>query len=199
MIMKKGFTLIEVLVSVAIFSVVMVVALGALLSMSVSNRKAETIKSVINNLNFSLDSMARAIRTGSNYHCGSSGTLTTPQDCTVTGANYITFLSAGGQQTYYRLDTNASVCGQPSGPVGCISRSTDGTTWLAITAPEVIVRDLSTSNSYLFYVKGSVPQSSGDTFQPKVNMTLAGYVQVSVSQTSPFNLQTSVTQRVYDQ
>src|SRR5437868_2432209 len=87
--MQKGFTLIEVLVSVMIFSIVMTVALRALLSMSESDRRAEAMKSVINNLNFALDSMVRDIRTGYNYHCGTSGAdLSTPgtQDCAGAGA-----------------------------------------------------------------------------------------------------------------
>jgi len=67
--LQKGFTLVEMLVSVAIFAVVMTVALGSLLAMSESDRKAQTLKSVINNLNFSLDSMSRAIRTGTTYSC----------------------------------------------------------------------------------------------------------------------------------
>jgi prepilin-type N-terminal cleavage/methylation domain-containing protein len=60
----RGFTLIEVLVSVMIFSVVMTVALGALLAMSQSDKQAEELKTVVNNLDFALDSMTRTIRTG---------------------------------------------------------------------------------------------------------------------------------------
>src|SRR4051812_11444285 len=91
----RGFTLIEMLVSITLFSVVMVMALGALLSLSVADRRAEALKSSIDNLTFALDSMSRAIRTGNTYHCGSSGTLSVAQDCT-TGNNYITLITANG-------------------------------------------------------------------------------------------------------
>lgn len=209
--MKKGFTLIEILVSVAIFAVVMVIALGALLSISVSDRKAEAIKSVVNNLNFALDSMSRAIRTGQNYHCDvtvSAPPVTSALDCPVAsnrGANSIAFLSGGtgvitGVETYYRLDTSNvagvnSTCGQTSPNIGCIERSFDNASWTAITDPEVVITDFS-PNGYLFYVVGA---PTGDGLQPKVTITLSGHVQVSATQQSAFNLQTTVTQRVYDQ
>ena len=65
----RGFTLIELLVSVALFSVVMLISVGSLVAMAEAARKAESIKSVLNNLNFAFDSMSRTIRTGYLYHC----------------------------------------------------------------------------------------------------------------------------------
>lgn len=185
--MKRGFTLIEILVSVAIFAVVMVIALGALLSVSVSDRKAESLKAVINNLNFAMDSMARAIRTGYNYNCNSS----TGGNCTLGGSSLYFTPANGGSQEAYRLDTSGCTNG-----VGCIERSTDGgATWSAITAPEVIIANPS---NRLFYLIGA-PEGSNDNVQPKVDIVISGYVQISASQQSAFHLQTSVTQRLYDQ
>ena len=191
----KGFTLIEILVSVALFSVVMVVALGSLLAMSTSDRKAESLKSVINNLNFTLDSMSRSIRTGSNYHCGSA----TGQDC-ITGSDYFAFTDANNNFVEYKFDTS----GCPNG-VGCIERqitppSGSPSGFTPITAPEVMLTDFAskTPPSYLFYVQGSSP-GPADTVQPRVVITLSGTVQVSAKQSSTLYLQTSVTQRLYDQ
>src|SRR6185312_12226251 len=96
----RGFTLIEVMVSVAIFSLVMVIALGALLAISVSDRKAESLKSVINNLNFSLDSLSRSIRTGTSWNCIST------QDCNSPGGYSLSFVPANGVgRIYYRLES----------------------------------------------------------------------------------------------
>lgn len=202
----KAFTLIEILVSVAIFSVVMVIALGALLAMSSSDRKAESIKSVVNNLDFALDSMSRAIRTGTAYNCNSSA----GGDC-ASGGTALYFTPSSGVVVAYKLDTSSSDCNQPTGPVGCIARASasDGfTTWSAITSPDVII-----TNSDLFYLRGAAVGSPNNT-QPIVNITISGYVVVNggVSsqagcftggvpngQCSVFQLETSVTQRVYDQ
>jgi prepilin-type N-terminal cleavage/methylation domain-containing protein len=203
---KKGFTLIEMLVSVAIFSVVMVMSLGALLALSTADRKAEALKSGMDDLNFALDSMSRSIRTGYAFHCASP----LGQDC-LAGSNEFVFTGNNGVQTYYRLDsTNAGICNQTAPNIGCIETSTDGVNWAAITAPNVVVCDLSSAPSgncpqfntsvpsYLFYVYGSL-SGIADSRQPIVTMTISGYVQVSTTQQTAFHLQTSVTQRIYDQ
>src|SRR3989344_5459228 len=75
----KGFTLIEMIVSVALFAVVMVVAVGALLSLTGANKKAQALQSVMNNLNISVDNIVRSIRMGSTYTCASTGP--NPVDC----------------------------------------------------------------------------------------------------------------------
>ena len=204
--MKKGFTLIELMVSVTIFIVVMVISLGALLSISAAERKAEALKTVMNNLNFGLESMARTIRTGITYHCGSGGLLNTPLDCE-NGDDFLAFTPvcvAGGPcpppPTVYRYESDPGTCG--AGHVGgCIMRSVaSGANSLPITAPEINVTDLT------FYVRGSVPEFESDPTisQPKVVITLIGDIPSQVSaagvvQSTQFRLQTSVTQRLYDQ
>jgi prepilin-type N-terminal cleavage/methylation domain-containing protein len=66
---KSGFTLVEMIVSLAIFSIVAVVALGALVKVIGTNKKAQTLQDAITNMSFSLDSMQRELLTGSYYHC----------------------------------------------------------------------------------------------------------------------------------
>lgn len=182
------------MVSVAIFTIVMTIALGALLFMSESDRKAQSFKSVINNLNFSMDSMTRSIRTGQVYHCDiSQGSVSSPRDCAAPSASSFAFRPADSSSTFvYKLESsNAALCGQPSNRVGCIARSTDGgASYASITSPEVYVDRLD------FYVTGS---TVGDGFQPKVTILISGEVTVTATQKSALNLQTSVTQRIYDQ
>jgi prepilin-type N-terminal cleavage/methylation domain-containing protein len=184
----KGFTLIEILVSVAIFSTVMVMALGALLAMSESDRKAQTLKSVINNLNFSLDAMSRTMRTGIDYHCDVSvGTVTDPRDCTQANgaASSVAFLSAENQTVRY-CRGNGSACSS-SGTAILVSKN--GGTYAPLTATEVTITNLQ------FYVTGA----EDTQLQPHVVILLSGKVPVSATQTSSFDLETSVTQRLYDQ
>lgn len=188
------------MVSVAIFAVVMVIALGALLAISAADRKAETIGAVMNNLNFAVESMTRNIRTGVDYHCGT----TAGGDCTA-GDVLFKFTSAAGLATVYKYDTSAS-CGQTGAVKGCILRCTggtcdsdNGTNYLPITAPEVIITNVNTSGSGLeFYLRGSTLGSAGDNVQPNVVITVTGYVAISDTQKSQFALQTSATQRLYD-
>src|SRR3569623_1621881 len=191
---QKGFTLIEIMVSVAIFAIIMVMALGALLSVSAADRKSESLSSVMNNLNFALESMTRAIRTGYDYHCGT----TTGGDCT-TGGTLLKFTSQDNKAVIYAYD-NSSACGQTGTVKGCILRSPDGgVSYLPITSPEVIITNAASTGSGLeLYLRGSSHGTSGDDSLPNVIITLTGYVQLTATQKTPFSLQTSVTQRLYD-
>lgn len=195
---NRGFTLIEMLISVAIFSVVMVIALGALLSLSEANRRAQLLSEATNNFNSAIDSMTRTIRTGSQYHCG-TGTLSALQDCPSTNGTQFAVLPSGAslsnQIVVYKHNSGA---GCPNSVAGCILRSLDGgATYAAITSPDIIVTSLK------FYVIGA-PQgvqtigAQSLSVQPKVEILIGGYVTVKGGVTSAFNVQTSVTQRLYD-
>ncbi len=138
--------------------------------------------------------MSRSIRTGQVYHCDiGQGSVSSTRDCAATAASSFAFRPAdSGNTVVYRLESSdATLCGQPSNRVGCIVRSTDGgANYASITSPEVYIDTLS------FYVTGS---TVGDGIQPKVTILISGVVTVTATQNSTFNLQTSVTQRIYDQ
>jgi prepilin-type N-terminal cleavage/methylation domain-containing protein len=74
---NRGFTLVEMIVSLAIFAVVAVIAVGALLKVIDANKKAQSIQSSITNINFALESISRDIRVGTDYTCGNSSELST--------------------------------------------------------------------------------------------------------------------------
>src|SRR3954463_4374930 len=87
---SRGFTLVEMIVAVALFSVVMLVCVGALLALVGANRKVHALQSVMNNLNVTLDGMVRSIRMGSTFDgsgacAGNSGG---PKDCTSGGTQF---------------------------------------------------------------------------------------------------------------
>ncbi len=66
---EDGFTLIEMIVSLAIFSFVVTIAVGSLIVLLSTNRMMQEEQSVMTNLSFALDAMTREIRTGSGYVC----------------------------------------------------------------------------------------------------------------------------------
>ncbi|MDO8518529.1 MAG: type II secretion system protein, partial [bacterium] len=201
---NRGFTLVEMLVSVAIFTVVMVIALGALLSLSAASRKVQTINTAVNNLSFAVDSMSRLIRTGLNYHCGASGTMTQGQDCTIVPQPYIAFQVVDGSlngcvqgsacEVVYCLSSEGSTdtCNSSiSCTAGsscsllrqiCVGGFCEEDDFAPITSSEVSVSSLS------FYVIGA---ASGDNIQPKVTMLISGIVPVTATKSTVFNLQTS--------
>jgi prepilin-type N-terminal cleavage/methylation domain-containing protein len=176
--MKKGFTLIEMMTAVSVFLVVMTISMGAILGIFDANRKAESSKTVMDNLNFAVETMSREIRFGKNYHCGSTGVLAIHQDC-LSGDSLISFLSSDGIQTVYRLNGLT------------MEKSIDGgNTYTAVTAPEIKINSLS------FYVVGSNPPP--DTLQPKVLIKISGTAGNKTNTVTSFTLETMASQRLID-
>jgi prepilin-type N-terminal cleavage/methylation domain-containing protein len=185
-----GFTLIELLIATAVFVSIMTVSLGSVVSILDAGRKARSLKSVMTNLNFTVESMSRDIKFGKNYHCTQPSEVVTfppsPQNCTgqnMAPQSAISFVSSEGVNIIYKL-------------VGTqIQKSIDGgTTFLGVTSPEVVIQELK------FFVFNSAPQSvsPADNAQPRVTMLITGHAGNRPSSQSTFTLQTSVSQRVPD-
>ena len=167
---KKGFTLIELMVSSAIFIIVMVIAIGAVLSIVDANRKAQSLNTVMTNLNFAVESMVRDINTGSNY-CGGN----------TCSASSLSFTNSHGQSVTYSFN-------KPTGQNGQIIKTLNGVS-APLTAPETNITSMS------FYERG---QAVGDGIQPVVLLYLEGKVGISAKTTSDFKLQTLISQRKLD-
>jgi prepilin-type N-terminal cleavage/methylation domain-containing protein len=95
---NKGFTLVETLVSLALFSIVLVISGGVILSVINSNKKNQAIASVVSNLNYSLDSMIRDIKTGYLYKCG-----------TYNGSMTIEALKSNNDNTFNQCNDSSSI------------------------------------------------------------------------------------------
>lgn len=174
------------LVAVALFSVVMLISTGALLSLIHASRKAQALQSVMSNLNTALDGLARSVRMGTTYHCGNTGAYAAPRDC-VNGDILFAFEAFGGDpntasdQWVYQYDS-----------VGkrLYKSENGGGTYFPLTAPEVLIDEMK------FYVVGTTP---GDTTQPKLIMTIKGTAGANnVRTTTTFNIQATAVQRLLD-
>ncbi len=175
---SKGFTLIEMMTAVSLFLVVMTISAGAILGIFDANRKSQSAKTVMDNLNFAVETMSREIRFGTNYHCGSTGNSAAPQNC-ASGDSAISFLSSEGVLTSYRLSGSS------------IEKSIDdGNGYLTVTAPEISITSLA------FYVVGATP--APDTLQPKVLIKITGNAGTKVNTRTAFTLETLASQRIID-
>lgn len=65
--LSKGFTLIELMVSVSIFIIVAFIVTGTFIIAMDAYRKAQQIRLVIDNVNYAMDAMVLEIREGTNY------------------------------------------------------------------------------------------------------------------------------------
>ena len=119
---QKGFTLIEMMVSVSIFAIVVMISMGAIFTVVDSNKKAQSLKSVMNNLNFALETMTRTIKTGQMQAFTSGGNTISTQ-----------VFDSNGTVTYSYLKDSSNI--------GYIELSRGGVA-SRITAPEVNITNL---------------------------------------------------------
>lgn len=187
---QKGFTLIEMMVSIALFSVVMLIATTSLLALVDANRKAQALHSVMENLNIATDGMVRSIRMGTTYHCGSAGIMTEPRNCTNNGSDLIAFEPYGGNKDLSG-DQRVYWFGTDENGIGRLYLSLDGgATGYPVTAPEVDLERVR------FYVSGA--QESG-VRQPRVVIVLSGIANnVKLKTQTSFTVQTAASQRSLD-
>ena len=180
---NKGFTLIEIMVATAIFMMIMLAAIGALVSTSQSAKKAKALRSAMDNVNYAMDNISRNLRLGSNYYCPGGSSILIPQatnptaDC-IGGAGSIAFIPSG--ETIVNQSFQLSSAGEIQ---KCLSSRTPSC--IALTAPEVVVSDL------FFEVKGSSPT---DSIQPSVFVRIKGVVTIN-GEVTEFSLQNFISQR----
>jgi prepilin-type N-terminal cleavage/methylation domain-containing protein len=179
--MKRGFTLIEMLISVALFAIVMVSVSAAYLNLVNLDKQARATNDVVSNLSFALDSISRGIRTGSRFQCGGPGGGNCPLN---TPSSEFTFYTSDGVETTYLLNTSTHQIGQCTGSVCNPSIAT------YFTDPRITVSTLS------FYVTGV---GTGDNLQPQVVFTIRGTIPSALKgNTTPFTIQTTATERGID-
>jgi prepilin-type N-terminal cleavage/methylation domain-containing protein len=206
-----GFSLIEMIVSLGIFSIIVTTAVGALLVLISTNQKLQGEQSVMTNLSFALDSMTREIRTGYNYYCDSA------YSAEATGGPNNFFNNANSQEDI--LGTNTRDCSTiPNGRrVYGLSFYEGGNSVVGATnhrilyyydegsmtikrrvgdndAQSIISSGLEITDAE-FTVTGTSPQSSGDNIQPTVTVSIEAR---EVEQEKVYRLQTTVTQRILD-
>ncbi len=203
---ERGFTLVEMMVAVGLFAIVMVVCVGALLSLVNANRKAQALQSVINNLNIALDGIVRDARMGSDFYggsatdpsCGSTQVSgMSPHDC-ASGGSVFAF------EPFHDCSAQGVTCNNGTVPrwiyafskdsngIGRIYRTEDGNLAdaIPITAPEISIEDVE------FYVVGT---TRGDSQQPKVVIVVKGTAgAIGTAARTTFHIQATAVQRLLD-
>jgi len=180
---KSGFTLIEMLVAIFIFSIVMVIATGAIFTIVSANKTSQALKSVLDNLNSALDDMSNTMRYGSYYYCGVASSASddiaqslSRQCAPGHGSQVVSFINKDGDLVTYQFVSQG------------IQMSKNNLPFVPLTASEVVIKDMH------FYVSGS-SQNEGQT-QPQVLITLTGSANINNGNNqTTFNIETMVTQR----
>lgn len=166
---QKGFSLVEMLVAIAIFMIVVTTTLGAFLKMVDINKKVQSVRNAMDNANLAMETMMRNIRLGYDY--------------TVRGSS-ITFISQNGETITYNLTQIAG-----STEIGQMVR-TIGHNTVAITSPDLDINELR------FNVSG---ESIDDNIQAHVNIFVSGKTVLPKNEHNfDFSFQSLATQRLYD-
>ena len=210
---QSGFTLVEMIVSLALFSVVITIAVGALLVLIASNERFQEEQSVMTNLSFAIDSMTREIRTGVNYFCDSQDSANgvsagqrifqngqdlsfePTQDCqngNSSDRRYhgISFVE-GGQSITGSADTRIVYFFDDT--EGKIYRRVSGNDAQSIVSSGIFIENAE------FFVTGSDPLSDGSSEidQATVSIVIEARETDSAAD-STYNIQTTVVQRTLD-
>lgn len=174
---NKGFSLIELIVSVGIFSLVATFAIGALLTLTNVQRKAAALQSAFDNVRFALEAIAKDIRTGTNYQCMNAGF--TAQDTT----------SFPCQNFQYRNSQDTVVQVRLGSPNKVIERKIGSGSWGAITDDNVPIDQLD------FFLADEISEATTrrQSFLTIVVRGTAGRSRADIE--SKIFLQTSVTPR----
>ncbi|MES2023140.1 MAG: prepilin-type N-terminal cleavage/methylation domain-containing protein [Patescibacteria group bacterium] len=197
-----GFTIIETMIAISLFLVVVLIGMGALLNASMLHQKAQNIRSLIDNLSFTMEDMSRNLRTGYDYRCIGATT-----------ANTDLIYDIGKSQSSKSGETCAGIAfesstGDPSNDNdqwvyyidnGKILKSTQAPYSLLIPSSlspyvQLTPDDINIDPASGFFILGA---ESGDDQQPFVTIRLVGNIHYKNTDT-PFNLQTSVSQRLLD-
>ena len=179
---KSGFTIIEMMVAIAVFLVVVTAGIGALLNAYSIHGKSQAVRSMMDNLNFIMDDMSKNIKTGYDYHCiddvnVDENHLSTPHNCK--SGNGIAFKSSIDGKIWVYVVSD-----------GKIQKRVAKGDFVELNSSGVTIENLDG-----FSVIGS--ESFTDGQQPFTEIRLVGKI-IYKNENIPFSLENSVSQRRID-
>lgn len=217
---QAGFSLIELIVSLGVFSVVVTTAVGALLMLVAANDQLQGEQSIMTNLSFALDSMTREIRTGTSFFCDERNSYNAAPSTNIfrNGNDLDAIINDdfptpyqdcdGGGNGAQRLHGVAFIEGGDSvsgvserilyfhdAGAGQLFRRVGTGDRVSIVSSDIYIQDAD------FIVTGSTPQlAGGGNHYDQASVTI--YLIASASSTTPadewYHVQTTVTQRTLD-
>jgi len=147
-----GFTLVELIVAIGIFSILTSIAAGSFASALRSQRQSAALLTANSNVSLMIEQMVREMRTGSDF-------CVNGQNCP--RLDTISFRNAKGEIVTYCLLDDAVRRG-----IGAAS-SCSGSNFYRLSSDNVRIEHLA------FYLQGNQTYASGDREQPRITISLS--------------------------
>lgn len=207
---RAGFTLIELIVALGLFSVVSTISVGSLVVLLDNNRQLRNDQVVISNIGFALDMMSRDIRSGFDYYC-----VTYPPGVTGSGGG-----SANDDfQSQGDFDRNQNTC--QDGFDSMVGHARHGVSFVEPESQLEGVTDISRTAYYFDRGQNTIMRRRGSEDPPESIIsdslrvvdadfvvtgergtqnqpTVTIYLEVEAEDGQIYHLQTTVTQRLLD-
>ena len=185
---SKGFTLIELLVSIALFSVVLTITLGSIMTIVDSNKKARSLMSVTNNLNFAIDSMTRSFKSGeieqdTNFILSEGES----DNCFQTKEQDYDAVNTTGEFEFRGVKYCWEINGDQRGEIVKYVASGSNFTFNGLGTP------ITSSDIDIKYLK-FFGDGYNSNYQPILTVVIEAEAKISEKITSQFTIQTSVSQ-----
>lgn len=178
----KGFTLLEMVISIGIFSVIVVSAIGIMLQVSNVQSKANNLQTVLDNIRFSLELITKEMRTGNSYVLSTA--------CGIAGEE-INFKTSIGEDHTYFLDESAGMIMRATEPITGADCNGNTGKVLPFTSPDVLIQKLN------FAARGN--NIGPDDGQPWITIDMKVKSRsVKYELDTSMDLQTSIVQRFRD-
>ncbi len=189
---EKGFTIVEVMIAMAIFTVIVTIGIGAVLDTIRQHYVTQNTRTVMDSLNFVMEDMVRNIRLGTNMRCGADSLLDADGNVVALSCpsdsyahNVLSFNDLNGNLITYTV----SIPSATDGPSEIFKKK--GTDAPGRVTPPEVEMDFADSG---FTVRGAEPD---DGVQPTVVIRLSGTIKYK-DVNSKFAIQTTVTPRGLD-
>lgn len=164
----RGFTILELIVAIAVFSILTTLATGGFVRALKTERQISAYTAVNSNVGLFLEQIAREARTGSNFCINGNS---------CPSSSILSFLNASGENVTYCLESGAI---KRSIGSGCSSGQN-------ITGDNVSVENLR------FILFGN---QNGDGYPPRVTILVGATSRLASALSYKVNLQTTVSSRI---
>jgi|GEM_PF-1536501 prepilin-type N-terminal cleavage/methylation domain-containing protein len=190
---KKGFTLVEIMVAISIFAIIALIVVQAFITADRVNKKAQAMKTVIDNLHFALNSISFNLQQGGTYHCLMSLPTGNPASYTYDVGADCGFIEGGGGGPAIAFKspksgtTHSIIYKFQSEKIWYWESDSSMNDFVPITIDNLVIENLR------FYV---LNYDTGSTAIPRVFFTIAGKAVLGQGMETKFQLQTVVSERI---